>query len=192
MCTFWFFSVGLVPCAYHSEIPTNEMQTSVRLKAWGWRRLECLCLGRVWSPNFQKIHLMSTGYFQSSKCIADRQIHKAGINLQNWELRVGLPLQKLPCLHFKQTENWSWYTFTLVPKNAEPSAHHTSSNTNRRNETCPNLPKLAFRTLAEKCTIRDASMILTPAAMLDQDCGHGHYETCPAEVEHPHAEPWPW
>ena len=58
--------------------------------------------------------------------IADRQIHKAGINLQNWELRVGLPLQKLPCLHFKQTENWSWYTFTLVPKNAEPSAHHTS------------------------------------------------------------------
>lgn len=144
MCPFWFFSVGLVPFAYHSEIPTNEMQTSVRLKAWGWRRLECFCLGRVSSPNFQKIHLMSTGYFQSSKYIADLQIDKAGINLQNWELRVGLPLQKLPCLHFKQTENWSWYTFTLLQKNAEPSAHHTNSNTKRNlptlAKTCQNLP----------------------------------------------------
>ena len=130
--------------------------------------------------------------FKAPSALQIGKIHKAGINLQNWELRVGLPLQKLPCLHFKQTENWSWYTFTLVPKNAEPSAHHTSSNTNRRNETCQHLPKLAFRTLAEKFTIRDASMILPPAAMLDQDCGHGRYETCPAEVEHPHAEPWPW
>ena len=145
MCTFWFFSVGLVPFAYHSEIPTNEMQTSVRLKAWGWRRLECFCLGRVSSPNFQKIHLMSTGYFQSSKYIADLQIDKAGINLQNWELRVGLPLQKLPCLHFKQTENWSWYTFTLLQKNAEPSAHHTNSNTKR------NLPTLAKACLPDTC-----------------------------------------
>ena len=49
--------------------------------------------------------------------IADRQIHKAGINLQNWELRVGLPLQKLPW------EESHWKNSSVTPPKFQKSTN---------------------------------------------------------------------